>query len=205
MHTTTNFFRFAVVLLTFGVLAPLATAAGLLAPNDQSLPPLRITDHLVEASVNNHLALTTVKQTFHNDTNQRLEATYVFPLPENADLTGFQMSFNGKMVEGEVLPADQARDVYERIVRYPAGELDPLELAYACSIHKSQGSEYPCVVVVLHTQHYVMLQRNLLYTALTRGKRLVVLLGNRRAVARAVRNAEARLRYTRLAERLRGP
>jgi exodeoxyribonuclease V alpha subunit len=60
------------------------------------------------------------------------------------------------------------------------------------------------VVVVLHTQHWVMLQRNLLYTALTRGKRLVVLLGNRRAVARAVRNAESRHRYTRLAERLRG-
>ena len=92
----------------------------------------------------------------------------------------------------------------ERTVRYPAGELDPLELAYACSIHKSQGSEYPCVVVVMHSQHWVMLQRNLLYTALTRGKRLVVLLGNRRAIARAVKNAEARHRYTRLAERLRG-
>ena len=91
----------------------------------------------------------------------------------------------------------------DRTVRYPAGELDPLDLAYASSIHKSQGSEYPCVVVVLHTQHWVMLQRNLLYTALTRGKRLVVLLGNRRAVARAVRNADARHRYTRLAERLR--
>ena len=91
----------------------------------------------------------------------------------------------------------------ERTVRYLAGELDPLELAYACSIHKSQGSEYPCVVVVLHTQHYVMLQRNLLYTALTRGKRLVVLLGNRRAIARAVGNAATRQRWTRLADRLR--
>jgi exodeoxyribonuclease V alpha subunit len=92
----------------------------------------------------------------------------------------------------------------ERLVRYPPGELDPLELAYASSIHKSQGSEYPCVVVVLHSQHHVMLQRNLLYTALTRGKRLVVLLGNRRAVARAVKNAAPQHRYTRLAERLRG-
>jgi len=107
----------ALVLCTVGWLGQFAGAAGLLAPTDQSLPPLRITDHLVEASVRNHLALTTVRQTFHNDTNQRLEATYVFPLPENADLTGFQMSFNGKMVEGEVLPADQARQVYERIVR----------------------------------------------------------------------------------------
>jgi exodeoxyribonuclease V alpha subunit len=91
----------------------------------------------------------------------------------------------------------------ERLVRYPGDGLDPLELAYACSIHKSQGSEYPCVVVVLHSQHYVMLQRNLLYTALTRGKRLVVLLGNRRAVARAVANHAPRHRWTRLAERLR--
>ncbi len=92
----------------------------------------------------------------------------------------------------------------ERTVRYPAGELDDLELAYACSIHKSQGSEYPCVVLVLHREHYVMLQRNLLYTAMTRGKRLVVLLGSRRAVARAVKNADPQRRYTRLAERLRG-
>lgn len=92
----------------------------------------------------------------------------------------------------------------DREVRYPGDGLDPLELAYACSIHKSQGSEYPCVVVVLHTQHYVMLQRNLLYTALTRGKRLVVLLGNRRATARAVANHAPRRRWTRLAMRLRG-
>lgn len=91
----------------------------------------------------------------------------------------------------------------ERTVRYPAGELDPLELAYACSIHKSQGSEYPCVVVVLHREHYVLLQRNLLYTAMTRGKKLVVLLGSRRALLRAVKNADPQKRYTRLAERLR--
>jgi exodeoxyribonuclease V alpha subunit len=91
----------------------------------------------------------------------------------------------------------------DRLVSYPAGELDALELAYACTIHKAQGSEYPCAVVVMHSQHHVMLQRNLLYTALTRGKRLVVLLGNRRAVARAVRNADPQRRYTRLAARLR--
>jgi exodeoxyribonuclease V alpha subunit len=93
--------------------------------------------------------------------------------------------------------------VDERVVRYPPDGLDSLELAYASSIHKSQGSEYPCVVVVLHTQHWVMLQRNLLYTALTRGKRLVVLLGNRRALAKAVGNQTQSRRYTRLAERLR--
>ncbi len=64
-----------------------------------------------------------------------------------------------------------------RQVEYDFGDLDELSLAYALSIHKSQGSEYPCVVIPLHTQHYMMLQRNLLYTAVTRGKRLVVLVG----------------------------
>lgn len=92
-------------------------AAGLLAPTDQTLPPLRVTDHLVDVEVHDRVALTTVTQTFHNDANRRLEATYVFPLPENADLTNFQMTFNGKLVQGEVLPADEARRVYEQIVR----------------------------------------------------------------------------------------
>ncbi len=94
-----------------------AAGAGLLAPTDQTLPPLRITHHAVEVEIRDQVALTGITQTFHNDTNQRLEATYVFPLPELADLTGFEMTFNGKMVKGEVLPADQARQVYESIVR----------------------------------------------------------------------------------------
>ncbi len=94
-----------------------APGAGLLAPNDRNLPPLRVTDHLVDVQIHDQVALTALTQTFHNDSRQRLEATYVFPLPENADLTDFQMSFNGKMVEGEVLPADEARRVYESIVR----------------------------------------------------------------------------------------
>lgn len=81
--------------------------------------------------------------------------------------------------------------------------LDDLVPAYACTIHKSQGSEYPAVVVVLHHQHHIMLQRNLLYTAVTRGRRLVVIVGSRRALARAVRNATVRGRYSLLAERLR--
>jgi len=80
--------------------------------------------------------------------------------------------------------------------------LDDLVLAYACTIHKSQGSEYPAVVILLHHQHHVMLERNLLYTAVTRGKRLVIIVGSRRALARAVRNAVHRRRYTRLADRL---
>ncbi len=81
--------------------------------------------------------------------------------------------------------------------------LDDLVPAYACTIHKSQGSEYPAVVIVLHHQHHIMLQRNLLYTAVTRGRRLVVIVGSRRALGRAVRNATVRGRYSLLAERLR--
>jgi exodeoxyribonuclease V alpha subunit len=80
--------------------------------------------------------------------------------------------------------------------------LDELTLAYACTIHKSQGSEYPCVIVPLHTQHYLMLQRNLLYTALTRAKRLAILVGEPRALAAAVNNRRVKTRFTRLAERL---
>lgn len=89
-----------------------------------------------------------------------------------------------------------------RTVTYDYGDLDELVLAYACSIHKSQGSEYPCVIIPLHTQHYVMLQRNLLYTGLTRGKRLVVLVGSKRALAIAVKNNSTEERCTMLAERL---
>ncbi|HWM89875.1 MAG TPA: ATP-dependent RecD-like DNA helicase [Thermoanaerobaculia bacterium] len=91
-----------------------------------------------------------------------------------------------------------------REVVYEPSMLDELTLAYACSIHKSQGSEYPCVVVPLHTQHYLMLQRNLLYTALTRAKRLAVLVGEPRALEAAVKNRRVRTRFTRLAERLAG-
>ena len=75
-----------------------------------------------------------------------------------------------------------------REVVYEPSMLDELVLAYACTIHKSQGSEYPCVIVPLHTQHYLMLQRNLLYTALTRAKKLAILVGEPRALAAAVNN-----------------
>jgi len=91
-----------------------------------------------------------------------------------------------------------------RIATYERAELDQLVHAYAVSVHKSQGSEYPAVVLPLVTQHYMMLQRSLLYTAVTRGKQLVVLVGTRRAVSLAVRNADARRRYTWLAERVTG-
>ncbi|MEK6192899.1 MAG: ATP-dependent RecD-like DNA helicase, partial [Deltaproteobacteria bacterium] len=79
---------------------------------------------------------------------------------------------------------------------------DELTLAYAISVHKSQGSEYPAVVVPLMTQHFPLLQHNLLYTAITRGKRLVVLIGNRRAVNIALKNDKPRLRSSRLAQRI---
>ena len=91
-----------------------------------------------------------------------------------------------------------------RPVRYDAGDLDELVLAYATTIHKSQGSEYPAVIVLVHTQHYVMLQRNLLYTAITRGKRLVLLIGVPYAVSRAIETNVVRERRTGLAERLAG-
>jgi len=90
-----------------------------------------------------------------------------------------------------------------RIASYERAELDQLGHAYAVSIHKSQGSEYPAVVIPLMPQHYMMLQRSLLYTAVTRGKQLVVIVGSKRAVALAVRNADAKRRYTWLAERIR--
>ena len=90
-----------------------------------------------------------------------------------------------------------------RIAVYERNELDQLVHAYAVSIHKSQGSEYPAVVLTLATQHYMMLQRSLLYTAVTRGKKLVVIVGSKRALGLAVRNADAKQRYTWLAERVR--
>ncbi|HEX4952129.1 MAG TPA: ATP-dependent RecD-like DNA helicase [Thermoanaerobaculia bacterium] len=96
-----------------------------------------------------------------------------------------------------------AVDFEGRRVEIPWADLDELTAAYACSIHKSQGSEYPCVVLPLHTQHYVMLERNLLYTALTRARRLAVVIGEKRALALAVRNVRNRRRFSRLEERLR--
>jgi len=88
-------------------------------------------------------------------------------------------------------------------VSYDFLELDEVTHAYAVSIHRSQGSEYPCVVVPVTTSAWLMLQRNLLYTAVTRAKRLVVLVGSTRAIARAVRTEGAGRRYAALAERLR--
>jgi exodeoxyribonuclease V alpha subunit len=92
----------------------------------------------------------------------------------------------------------------ERLVTYGFSELDTLVPAYAATIHKSQGSEYPAVVIPVMTQHYAMLQRNLLYTGVTRGKRLVVLVGQKKAVAIAVRSVSGRRRWSKLREWLSG-
>ncbi len=89
-------------------------------------------------------------------------------------------------------------------VNYDQQDLGQLQLAYAMTIHKSQGSEYPCAVIVMHSTHYVMLRRNLLYTALTRAEDLAVIVGNSKGVMRAALNTDEQRRYTRLSERLRG-
>ncbi len=91
----------------------------------------------------------------------------------------------------------------ERPVAYASDELDNLGLAYAITVHKSQGSEYPAVVLPLVAQHYLLLQRNVLYTAVTRAKKLVVIVGDPKALHQALRNTDVSRRHTRLAERLR--
>jgi exodeoxyribonuclease V alpha subunit len=101
-------------------------------------------------------------------------------------------------VEGEVTVKFE-----QRAVVYDYGELDELALAYAITIHKSQGSEFPAVVIPLATQHYMMLQRNLVYTGVTRGKQLVVLIGQRKALGLAVSNNRTERRYSGLLARLR--
>ncbi len=88
-------------------------------------------------------------------------------------------------------------------VHYDFDELDELSLAYALTIHKSQGSEYPAVIIPLHTQHYLLLQRNLIYTGITRGKKLVVVVGSRKALSLAISKQDTQRRCTGLAARLR--
>ena len=98
--------------------------------------------------------------------------------------------------------AELSVDYYGRTVRYDKSELDQITIAYAISVHKSQGSEYPAIIVPLVTQHYVLLQRNLIYTAMTRGKKLVILIGTPKALHIGLKNDKPRLRLTSLAGRL---
>ncbi len=94
-------------------------------------------------------------------------------------------------------------DIDGRHIKYQFSELDELVHAYACSIHKSQGSEYPAVVILITTQHFKLLQRNLLYTAITRGKKLVCIVGSRKAVGMAIKNNEIQQRRTSLREKIK--
>jgi exodeoxyribonuclease V alpha subunit len=114
--------------------------------------------------------------------------------------------FNGDM--GQLVGIDQTDqlcwvDMGGKKVEYGFNELDELSLSYAVTIHKSQGSEYPCVILPLHTQHYMMLQRNLLYTGVTRGKQLVILVGPSKAIRMALQHADSQKRVSLLAERLK--
>jgi exodeoxyribonuclease V alpha subunit len=113
--------------------------------------------------------------------------------------------FNGDL--GRIAAIDPTEQVVtlqldDRQVPYDFSDLDELGLAYAMTVHKSQGSEYPCVILPVHTVHYPMLQRNLLYTALTRARQLLVVVGTRKAIAIATRNDAITRRYSGLAERL---
>jgi exodeoxyribonuclease V alpha subunit len=109
----------------------------------------------------------------------------------------------GRVAQVEIEEGQVEIDFEGRIVPYDVGELDEVALAYAATVHKSQGSEYPVVVLPLATQHYPMLARNLLYTAVTRGQQLVVVIGQPRALAIAVRTVRSVQRLTNLAARLR--
>jgi exodeoxyribonuclease V alpha subunit len=108
--------------------------------------------------------------------------------------------FNGDI--GHIIAIDtdptrlQVRFDGDRRVAYEPGELDELQLAYALSIHKSQGSEFPCVVVPVSTQHYILLERSLIYTAITRARTLVVMIGDRKALEMAVQRQQSRRRWT---------
>ena len=114
--------------------------------------------------------------------------------------------YNGDVgTVADIKPEDQVLLVRypEGVVTYDFADYDELQLAYALSVHKSQGSEYKAVVLVMHSSQYMMLQRNLLYTGLTRARDMCLLVGDRRAIVRAVKNDKTTRRYTRLAERLR--
>jgi len=89
------------------------------------------------------------------------------------------------------------------LINYDYSDLDEITLAYAISVHKSQGSEYPVVILPVTTQHYVLLQRNLIYTGITRAKKLVVLIGTKKALAIAIKNNKPQFRFTNLSNRLK--
>jgi len=155
--------------------------------------------------------------------NQSLQAALNPPGEHSVEKFGYAFSIGDKIMQiennydrdvyngdiGFVAAIDREEDelVVEfegRQVRYPFGELDELVLCYATTIHKLQGSEYPVVVIPVSTQHYMMLKRNLIYTGITRGKRLVVLVGQKRALAMAVKGKQVERRWSKLKDRLMG-
>jgi exodeoxyribonuclease V alpha subunit len=116
-----------------------------------------------------------------------------------------KLVFNGDV--GRILSIDLSGQMLavsfdDKRVEYQFSEIDDLVLAYAVSIHKYQGSECPCVIIPIHMSHFKMLHRNLLYTGITRGKRLVILVGTKQAIGLAVRNDDVKKRFTRLKEQL---
>jgi exodeoxyribonuclease V alpha subunit len=153
--------------------------------------------------------------------NQMLQDALNPATPESVERFGYRFSTSDKVMQtvnnydrevynGDIgyvtkmdLEEEELAVNFEgRTVTYAFGELDELVLCYATSIHKSQGSEYPAVVIPLSTQHYLMLKRNLVYTGITRGKRLVVLVGQKRALAIAVKGQQVERRWSKLRERL---
>jgi exodeoxyribonuclease V alpha subunit len=114
--------------------------------------------------------------------------------------------FNGDMGRiGSIDSKEKVFSVYygsSKVVNYEFTEVDQLTLAYAITIHKSQGSEFPVVIMPMLNQHYMMLQRNLLYTGMTRAKKLLILIGGSKAIGMAVRNTRLEPRFSQLTERL---
>jgi exodeoxyribonuclease V alpha subunit len=140
-------------------------------------------------------------ESFHRGSRLFRRGDKVMQIRNNYDLG----VFNGDLGRIEDIDTEEHSVTVrfdERRAVYDGADLDELVLGYACTIHKAQGSEYPVVVLPLHTQHYALLQRNLLYTGITRGRKLVVIVGSRKAAAVAVRNNRVVQRYTGLAERL---
>ena len=155
-----------------------------------------------------NLDLQTALNPPHTDTPsvERFGYTYrigdkVMQIANNYDKDTFNGDI-GFIKEIDTEEAEALIDFDGRDVVYPFNEMDEIVLAYATTIHKSQGSEYPAVVIPVVTQHYTMLKRNLLYTGMTRGKQLVVLIGQKKAIGIAVRGIQGRRRWSKLKELL---
>jgi exodeoxyribonuclease V alpha subunit len=127
----------------------------------------------------------------------------VMQIKNNYDLGIFNGDL-GRITAIDTVSSEVEVDFDGKLVPLMPSDLDDITLAYACSIHKSQGSEYPAVVIAMHTSHYIMLKRNLLYTAVTRGKRFVAVVGSAKALSIAVKNNTTAARLSLLKDRLMG-